>query len=309
VDTSDNAPGFSYNRSMPADSEKMALDLLPMLFTRIAEARGRLDGPYVQIVDDRSSLRLDDRYLGTWRGGGLHVSAMQASIDALMTVQTILESVVTGEGKLPMAALYPVIRTAMECAALAIYLLESPGRDDRIQRSYWVAVEDAKYQDSFGLSMNLANPGLCERAKSEIRTLITSRPSLGEPAAFRFKSIRYSDLVLNADAAMAADPSTPPVKRMSLLAWWKLLSGLSHGKQWAFIAGLERSNAIVDEQNETAFVLQTSSIATVALALQLAVKTLEMGLRLFGQRSKKTWAQPEDASEPAFQSWKELHKR
>ncbi|MBC7594627.1 MAG: hypothetical protein H7288_11920 [Kineosporiaceae bacterium] len=92
---------------------------------------------------------------------------------------------------------------------------------------------------------------------------------------------------------------------MKLIAWWQLLSGLSHGKQWAFVELMERSDAVADQANQSAHVKITSSAAGIALPLQLAVETLECALRLFGRRSKKTWNQPEDASEPETVSYSE----
>jgi hypothetical protein len=292
---------------MPIASEQMAVRLWRLAFGRIADAKTKLDGAYVHVVEERSSLRLDDRYLGTWRGGSLHVSAMQASVDALMTVQAILEDVLSGTGSLPMSGLYPIIRTSIECAALALYLLEPNDRDERLRRSYLIAVEDAKYQDSFTLGMKRESTLLRRRAQAEVRELIATRLSLGDPHAFRFDTVRYSSLVSNADAAIANDPAVPTAERMPLLAWWQLLSGLSHGKQWALITALERSGAIVDEANETAHVYQTSSTAAVALALDRGIETLETALRLFGRRSKSAWSEPEDGSEPAVQTWRAMH--
>ena len=72
---------------------------------------------------------------------------------------------------------------------------------------------------------------------------------------------------------------------------------------------MERSEAIVDEANESAHVRQSSSAASIAIVLPLGVETLEAALRLCGCRSKSTWAQPEDASEPPIVSHTELHGR
>ncbi len=301
--------GYPYNRLIAEGSEQVAVALWRLTFDRVAEAKDKLEGVYVQVVDDRSSLRLDDRYLGTWRTGSLHVTAMQASVDALMTVRTILQPVSTGDNLLPMSGLYPIIRASLESSALAIYLLESIDRDERLRRSYVVAEEDAKYLQSFAESMGNSANDARARARAEIRELIASRPTLGDPAQFRFEGVKYSELIENADAVMAADPATPGVERMTLIAWWKLLSGLSHGKQWAFVESMERSDAIIDEANESAHVRQSSSAAAVAVVFQLAVETLEAALRLYGRRSKVTWAQPEDAAEPPTITFTELHGR
>ena len=72
---------------------------------------------------------------------------------------------------------------------------------------------------------------------------------------------------------------------------------------------MERSEAVVDEANEPAHVRQSSSAASIAIVLPLGVETLEAAIRLCGCRSKSTWAQWEDASEPPIVSHTELHGR
>jgi len=301
-------PPIEYNRVIAPGSEEMAVDLMQLLFARIEEAWQKVDGVYVQVVEARSSLRLDDRYLGWWRSGGLHVTAVFAAVDALKAVQTILEPVIAGTGSLPMSALYPMIRAAIESASLAIYLLEPTVRDERLQRSYLVAAEDAKYLSTFAEALGRETNTVRADAQAHIRELLATRPSIEAGGPFSFERVQYSDLVENADAVMAADPATPKVVRMALIAWWKLLSGLSHGKQWAFVELMERSEAVVDEANESAHVKITSSAAGVAIPLQLAVEALEAALRLFGHRSKEAWNQPEDASEPPAVSYTELRR-
>jgi len=105
---------FSFNRSLGAESEELGVKLWQQLFPRISEIQAKLDGPYAAVVEERSSLRLDDRYLGAWRGGGLHRGAMATAADALRTVQSILKA-----NEVPMTALYPLLRAAVENASLA----------------------------------------------------------------------------------------------------------------------------------------------------------------------------------------------
>lgn len=291
--------GFDYNRRMPAGSEAAAVSIWRALFPRITYAMDRINGPYVEVVEERSSLRLDDRYLGPWRGGGLHRTALAAAGDSLLFLKAHLASVTEGSADLPMSALYPVLRTAIESASLSTYLLEPADRDERLRRSYLVAMEDARYADKFTKDVPKAG-GSKQRDKTEeaIRVLVATRPSLGDPSKFALPRIAYSDLVLGADAATAADPAATDSVEIPLIAWWKLLSGLSHGKQWAFIAALERSEASVDVTNESATVKLTSSAAAVAVSLQRAVELVELALRLYGRRSKAAWNRPEDAIEP-----------
>ena len=297
-----------YNREIAAGTEQVAMRIWRQDFVRIQEALAKTNGPYMQVTEDRSSLRLDERYLGKWRAGTLHTSALGTAADALNTAQIILAPVEDGTGGLPMTGLYPVLRAAIESAALAIYLLEPTDRDERLRRSYQVAAEDAKYQGTFATNTGNAGNTTYADTKAKIRELITTRPSIEANGPFVFRDVKYSALVENADAVMAADPALVSSRTVSLIAWWQLLSGLSHGKSWSLMAILERSAAIEDADNETAHVLMTSSAAGIALILRVAVEVLETALRLFGQRSKATWNQPEDASEPPTVSHRALRE-
>lgn len=299
-------PRPEYNREMTAGTEKVAMTMWRQDFVRIQEALAKTNGLYMQVIEDRSSLKLDERYLDKWRAGTLHASALGTAADALNTTQMILEPVANGTGRLPMTGLYPVLRAAIESAALAIYLLEPSDRDERLRRSFQIAAEDAKYQGTFFTNTGKVGNTTYADAKAKIRELIATRPSIEASQPFVFKDVKYSVLVENADAVMTADPALASSRTTTLIAWWQLLSGLSHGKSWSLLAILERSAAIEDPDNQTAHVRMTSSAAGIALILHVAVEALETALRLFGQRSKATWNQHEDATEPATVSYSEL---
>ncbi len=297
---------FDYNRTMSPESEAVAIEVWKSLFPRIDQAAAKTAGEYVVVVDEKSSLRYDDRYLGWWRSGGLHVTGMSASMDALLAVKAILERAIDGTGELPMAALYPMIRASIESASLAVYLLAPDLRDERLRRSYLVASVDARYHGTFAEDVGRTGNTLLADARAHILELIASRPSLGKPADFVFAEVSYTDLVKDAEAVIAADPAVLYRKSIPLIAWWKLLSGFSHGKAWSFHEVADRSEAIVDTENETALLKMTAPAAVVALSLERAVETLETALRLYGRRSKEAWNQPEDALEPAPVKYAEL---
>jgi hypothetical protein len=293
-------PPIDFNRSLSALSEEMGVALWRSLFPRIDAAQQKVEGPYVAVIEDRSSLRLDDRYLAAWRGGSLHRTAMNAALDALMTIKLVLEANV-----LPMTALYPMLRAVIECGSLAVYLLAPADRDERLRRAYWVGEDDARWRSAFNTTQGAedAPTGTVDAVRAEIREMVAERPSMGNPATFPFTRPTYTAIVTEAGVVLDADPAVAMDSDISLLGWWQLLSGLSHGKQWAFITSLERSDAVLDESDGSAYVRQTSSAALVGLVMLRAVEVLECALRLYGRRSKATWANTEDAFEPAAVSY------
>jgi hypothetical protein len=292
---------IDFNRALGADTEAQGEQLIELMFPRITAAKDKIEGTHVLVIEDRSSLRMDDAYLGQWRGGALHTTAMGASLDALMTLQTLLEPVLARTGALPMTSLYPLLRSAIENASLAIYLLEPKSRDVRLLRSYKAAADDGKWQTVFMKEIGRENAE-CWKLRNTVYIYKLIRLRLN-PTAPRTESLslpKYTELVKIADRAVAADPATRSTGEMPLVAWWQLLSGMSHGKFWAMRAALERSGAQVDAENESAYIRMTSSTAVVGLALQRAIETLETALNLYARRSLAVWAQPEDASEPTY---------
>jgi len=283
----------------------MGMKLLGAFWERLDEAKAKVDGPYLAVIDDRSSLRLDDRYLGAWRGGGLATGALNAAVDALQTIRVLM----TEARVVPMMAIYPLLRMVIENAALAVYLLAPVDRDERLRRTYCVADDDARLR-----SVNEQERGFegwadkRSQVRAELRGLIQERGSLGDPATFEFARVHYSDLMARAGDALEADPAVEGSSELTLLAMWQLLSGLSHGKQWAMIEVLERSQAIVDEENASARVRFSTSPAAVAWFMERALQPLECALRLFGYRSKVTYAQPEDADEPPLMPYVEQRR-
>lgn len=283
-----------FNREFGPEMDEIGMAICRALFPRIADALSKFQGVYVAVVEERSSMKLDSRYLGAWRGGGLERTAMNAAIDSLQTVQLILET-----NTIPMLGLYPLLRAAIESASLAVYMLAPTERDERLRRTYRVADDDARWQGRYGVEVG--RPGAQaqrDKIRAEIRELVRERGTLGDADTFPFPSLSYSGVVTTASEVIAADPAVRRHSDTSLLSWWQLLSGLSHGKQWAAITALERSGAVVDEADASASVVLTTSPAAIAVILERAIATLEAALRLYGQRSKADWAQPEDASEP-----------
>lgn len=285
-----------WNHEYGPEVDDLGMKLMDSYVPRLDDIDNKVKGPYVLVVEDRSSLQLDDRHLGAWRGGQQIVAALQAANDALLTLRML----VIEHRTIPMTALYPLLRACIESASLAIYLLEPKLRDDRLRRAYSVAYEDARLRSVNEIERGVANAkkklGDIEK---ELRELVGERPALGDPTAFKFEQVQYGYLVGEAGAALERDPAVEIESDMSLLGMWQMLSGASHGKHWAMVQLLERSGAVVDDQDASAYVRMTTSPAVIAWFLERAIQAMEGALRLYGQRSKATWAQPEDAAEPA----------
>ena len=291
-----------WNREYGDAADHMGLQLINAYSPRIDEVAAKQNGEYMAVIEDRSSLQLDDRYVGAWRGASLSAMSMGAALDSLQTLRAlVLEAKV-----IPMTGLYPTLRAVVENAALAVYLLAPRERDERLRRTYRVAADETRLRRVFELEIASRKVVTSERVQAtkdakeksdrihaELIGMVSMRPSLGDPAKFTFPRVHFSTLVSIASDVLDADPSLDEIgSEMSLLAMWQLLSGLSHGKQWAMVAVLERTRAIVNERNCSAHVRLTTSPAVIAVFLERALQTLECAYRLYGRRSKAAWAEP-----------------
>ena len=284
---------------MGESTEQTGLAILRAQRPRIELAFTRLnDGGYMY-TEPRSTLALDDPYLGQWREGALHRVAISAAVDGLLAVQSIIEGAADGRNDLPMTALYPILRSIIENASLALYLIEAEDRDERLLRSFRSMADDAtrarQYRESRGIAEAQA---IYERDIEHIDALIAARPMLSALPARRLPLPKYTDSVKDADAFLLADPALDRTSGFKLIAFWQLLSGLSHGRAWAMVEALERSNAVVDPATRTGTVTMTTSVAAVAAIMQGGLELVESVVRLYGRRSTADHALPADADEP-----------
>lgn len=295
----DRSDPASWTRELGDDVEAFATEYLRAhLFPRIAEIEQKLVGPYLE-VETGSTLSIDDRYLGKWRGGALHRMAINAAVDATSTVQAVV-----GEAHVvPMTALYPVLRVAIENAALALHLLNPEERDTRLLRSFQAWADDASKQKQFRIAAGVEEAeaeGLRQKELAAIDALLRARTGLDSYSAAEFKLPTYTDLVARADSYLADDPAHQSEARYTHAALWRLLSGLSHGRAWAMVEVLERSDPIVNGAAGSAWLRTTSSVAGLVVILRSALDLIESTLRLYGRRSKAAWALPADAEEGKF---------
>ena len=298
-----SADPANWNRQLSEATEIAGLEVLREYWPRVEEAFARVnDGGYMH-AEPRSTLRLDDRYLGVWSEGALHQVALNAAIDGLLTVKTLIQDAES----VPMTALYPVLRASIENASLALSMIEPTDRDDRLLASFRAMADDAKRLRQFGVSTGVADAQQrYDDAMARIDALLAARANLAGLAARDLTLPSYTELVAAADARLAADPAHDRSHQWTLSALWKLLSGLSHGRAWAMLIALERSGAVVDPTprpgvsepvTRSGSVIQTTSVAFVAVLVVQALELIESVIRLYGQRSRNNTALSADADE------------
>lgn len=276
------------------EQEATALALLEVAWRRLDDIDTYLSGPTMKI-DPGSSLALDARHLGPYRGGGLYRSALNSSFDALRTVRLILDR---EDRTYPMSGLYPLLRAGLENAALAAYLLGPKERDERLLRAWNEIAGEVRLQHKFSSHFDIERADTRrERWRTEINELLRSRPSV-ERTATQLRQEQISAVVDEADAIVRSDPASVRLQHaMPLLAIWQLLSGLSHGRHWAAFTALARSSPVPTVDDNIVTVQMTTRAGVVSMALLRAVMTLETAIHLHAQRARVWLRQPEDAEE------------
>jgi hypothetical protein len=135
--------------------------------------------------------------------------------------------------------------------------------------------------------------------KQKVVQLVAARPNAGTvKSIFNPRARSLTSIVRYAGAEMSR--RDPKQKMFPALAFWQLCSGLSHARPWAFLAGLDRSGAVVDPDGKAAHVAMSSSTVNIAGGLITGVDLLEFALQCYGQRARAWTALPEDVQDPNY---------
>jgi hypothetical protein len=275
-----------YLRHGTPDEERLGQEIYESLMPRISKLAAIMSDGYMH-AEPRSSLSLDNKYLGAYRGGGLYKGPLSSALDGLRTIEIIL-----GQNVLPMTSLYPLLRGVYENSATAVWLVSPDSRDIRLQRSYRLINQEIADQQKFSRAIGAESTERVRLQRKELEDLLATRPSIGTMREIR-KAPTATEIVMALDALMSrASDKKPP-----LFVLWQLFSGVAHGRQWAAIATLNRTEAIVDPVSDTAWVKMESSSQMTALALIGAIESLEFALQQFGKRARAWASLPEDALE------------
>lgn len=284
---------MSWNDEETPEREAVASILFDSAWPKIDALEAKVLGDYM-VVEPESTLAVDITFLGPWRDGLIR-SAINSSFDALKTVQFLLDR---NPRVLPMTGLYPLLRSAIENASLALYLLAPTERDERLRRAIREAAGEIALQRKF--TAHFDRHGAADIAaewRTSLTLVLAGRQNLeinpNKVSAEAISTIiSFADTVIRRDLPSPFSPGLVP-----LLALWQLLSGLSHGKQWALLTALARSNAVVEASGHVAHVRLTTKPQTVAVILHKAIETLEVSLQYYGRRARKWSNHPEDSAE------------
>lgn len=280
-----------WNKAESPEQAEQGQKLYEALYPRIEAVEAKVHGGYIH-PEPGATLWVDDFYLGGHRGSGLIVGPINAALDAVRTAAMVLQT-----GALPMTALYPLFRSTVENSATAIWLLQPENRDERLSRAFRLIA--GEWHDMANFRERFGEEGTDRRARdaSALSALVAARPQVG---ALKFiidpRNRRWTSIV--GEAAAALDTSSG--RERHAVALWQVMSGIAHGRQWAMLTLLDRSEAMVNESKDSAWVRLTSSTQVVAISMNLALDMLDLSLRMYGPRARRWTNLPEDSADPNF---------
>lgn len=174
-------------------------------------------------VDPGSFLAGDDEAAAPYHVSHAVIMAIGSSVDHLCA----LRSLFVDAGVFPMYASHSLLRTAIEAAATAWWMLEPPKRSERVVRRMRHELQDAVDNDRFAVSTDDPSP----------RTLVEQREKL-LAIARRATGNRQTQLPpLNSTAVLKA---AEPCSELGVLAAWQMCAGFAHARRWAALAALDR---------------------------------------------------------------------
>jgi len=274
--------GESVTQMETPEQEAEALALLDGLLARISDFEERDRTGYFN-VEARSALAIDDLWAYPLRMSGSASLAINAAIDHLRTIRLLIEA-----QSLPWIAIFTLMRSAIETAAIAIWLLQEDDRDARLWRL--LQLEWGEIADVQKLMANLGRELSPSRERREELVLrpLARRPSIGSEADLRRRGPSITEKIGLAQVTVnSCIPREGRPDRM-VLALWQGMSGLTHGRSYAAQLLLDREELGYEPDTGAVDVRFTTGVRSLVGALRVAIDVVDVALRLFGAR-KVAW--------------------
>lgn len=224
-------------------------------------------------VEDGSVLWLDDRFTRPFQTSHIVNYLILTAVDHLHCLKTVMQDAESQHIFAP----FTLIRSSIEAATTAVWLLSPNDRRTRVTRS---------------LQSERNNLSMFEKAYATMG--VDTRESSAPRLALLRAAVDKSGIDI--DAVMGSSPSVQTIiKKASkeaglsrwILAAWQLSSGSAHGKSWA---GVHTSTFTETEGSSTEEVLSgvlTSDEISIVRVLFAALAVVNRAIRLQERRAKR----------------------
>lgn len=218
-------------------------------------------------VEPASALALDHERLPTLRVKDSVDRALHHSLDNVLGINQVLFA----GGGLQHYAPFTMVRAALETAATAVWLLQPPNRETRLERRAAIEFNDNKESEAA-----LRAAGVSDLTSTDRRRTLANKVLVSSSInAKKCKWPMYSGIIQEVDP----DKGT----QLSAELAWRACSGMAHGKFWAFQMLTDRQNVRTSEDGlmQAEFAPSWHSLAIVLGVTGVMIK---MADRLYDER-------------------------
>ncbi|KJL33432.1 hypothetical protein [Microbacterium azadirachtae] len=237
-----------------------------------------------------SELATDDALLGGHQTSHLVGHCLSVSQDALSTAKLILLDPITDGLRIPVVGQFPVLRTSIESASLAIWLLAPDEQRERLCRSLRARMDEIHHEDHLVTVLTEAEEGDTKAKTAEKQKHRRENTKRSRAQKKRLRD-HATDSGIGLEDINRGLPGFGPIVRASseLVG----ISGNHTQGMWAFISGLthpsvKRSIAASDIERladgEVFAAKFTANLASVVMALDAAIAAHLTALRLLARR-------------------------
>jgi hypothetical protein len=220
-----------------------------------------------------SSLRKDDEVTDPYRLSQAVNMALLSAVDHFEALRVVVQEA----GVMPARAVFTLLRAALENAAIAVWLLAHPNRDERVLRLLrlqWADVLD----EIQALELVGASPPMPrDDRKGELQEIARARGLSQEQVSQVTARLSWTSIVKN-----AGDGAHELTGDRALLAW-TVSSGIAHARTWAALSILDRVEPPIVDGDVVRIKLKASD-QWVTVVVNIAALMLAEGWRLFDEQ-------------------------
>jgi len=182
---------------------------------------------------------------------------------------------------------YALIRNALDCGALAMWLMEAPSREERLRRELHAQLDEIsnvrKYKNEMGEATGFLDQRLRNLDQFAVQIGATDWHPKGRPKRPGAPKRRTDEL--KSTTGILSEIERLNVSRTSTdrswLATWQLCSGFAHGKLWAMAEAHELTEQLGTRTPHGATFFTTISFQNFQTALSSAMDMCREAVQLF----------------------------
>ena len=174
-----------------------------------------------------------------------------------------------------MYAPYSLVRAGLENACAAVWMLQPPGRHDRLARRLRFAITDVRNGEQVKQLTGQPGPHSEQERMDEVRA-IAKRAGIDEAAVRR--GATYTEIVKTVGDACG------PAASMIYLSW-KLCSGIAHGDFWTTWSAAQRVELPGAPDGFGTFKIE-ANVKMLMYVTKFAANLTRQGWQLYDQRSR-----------------------